>query len=147
MARGQITADITVKVTQGVDGAYKFEYSGQFAQPNGDLNFAAGVARKNAVKIVFGIANGSIDGIQFKSNNNANDGPYWIVEKSKVGADGCPQGPYMGDQFSGIATTAGGRQMHVINKNDDGKKYRYMLRFDLNGVTVVHDPDNDNGKG
>jgi len=145
MARGEITADVTVKITQTGEGEYKFEYSGQCAKPNGDLNFAEGGALKNTVKIVFAIAEGSVAGIRFKSNSKADGGPFWIVEKSKAGSDGCPQGPCKGDQYRVITTTTCGRQMHVINKNDDGKRYRYMLRFDLDGATVIDDPDSDNG--
>lgn len=140
-ARPQLLVDISVKITTDGDGGYTFRYAGDFCQPNGDLDFAVGDARKKTIKIVFSIAEGSVAGIKFQARG---DDAYWIVEKSKTDADGCPQGPYSGDQFTGITTLANGARLQVIDKNDDGKLYRYMLRFDLNGAPVVDDPDTAN---
>jgi hypothetical protein len=138
----QIIADVAVKVTADGKGGHAFEYSGTYAQRNGDLDFSKGEARKHTVKIDFAIADGSVDGIKFKPNG-ANG--FWIVEKIHVGPKGCPEGPYKGDQFKSVTTVAGGKRLHVIDTNDDGKLYRYMLRFDLNGKTIVDDPDTTNG--
>ncbi len=52
-----------------------------------------------------------------------------------------------GDQFTHAATLDGGQRLQVINKNGDGKLYRYSLVFDLNGETVVDDPEMNNGQG
>lgn len=138
----ELTVDVWVSITSDGNGGYRFAYSGKNFRPNGDFDFSKGEPRKHAVKIDFAITDDSVKGIAFKPNG---DDALWIVEKDRAGPDGCPQGPYKGDQFKGIATTANGKRLHVIDKNDDSTLYRYMLRFDLNGETIVDDPDGQNG--
>ncbi|MEZ5894926.1 MAG: hypothetical protein R3C40_06315 [Parvularculaceae bacterium] len=141
-SRPQLLVDISVKITSDAKGGYAFHYAGDFCKPNGDLDFSGGDARKKAIRIVFSIADGSLAGVKFQAKG---DNAFWIAEKCKTGPDGCPQGPYCGDQFTGVTTLAKGAKLQLIDKNDDGKLYRYMLRFDLNGALVIHDPDNQNG--
>jgi hypothetical protein len=92
----------------------------------------------------FSIAAGSAPGIRFKSKGKD---AFWIVEKAKAGPTGEPVKFDGGDQFTQASTIAGGQRLQVINKNSDGKRYRYSLVFDLNGETVVDDPDAQNGHG
>ena len=141
-SRPQLQVDISVKITSNGEGGYAFCYAGDFCKPNGDLDFSGEDARKKAIRIVFSIADGSVAGVKFQAKG---DNAYWIAEISKTGPDGCPKGPYCGDQFTGVTTLAKGTKLLVIDKNDDGLLYRYMLRFDLNGALVIHDPDNQNG--
>ena len=141
--RGQITTEVGLTVTPTSGGGFDFRYSGQFADAHGNFNFAQRGAYGNAVTIVFTIDPASAPGLKFK--------PYgadamWIVEKKVVG-EGSPEGPYRGDQYYGFSTSADGRTLRVMNRNDDGVLYRYALRFDLNGQTVQHDPDSQNGAG
>lgn len=142
--REQITADVAVKITPDSRGGYAFCYTGPYTKANGDCDCSKGEARKCEVKLDFAIADGSVNGIKFKPNG---DEAFWIVDKASVGPKDCPVGPYKGAQFKSITTVAGGKRLHVIDTNDDGKLYRYMLRFDLNGETIVDDPEIGNGDG
>lgn len=81
-------------------------------------------------------------GAKFKSPG---DEAFWIIEKSVVGATGCPNASYQGSQFQDWTTSADRRRLQVLDINSDGLQYRYALRFDIGGQTVTHDPDGSNG--
>ncbi len=140
------TTDATISVTiskgSGGDRRYAFRYAGTFVDEKGNMDFTVDGARKKAVRVKFEIAAPNALGAKFLTQD---DNAIWIVEKDKAGPDGCPQGPYKGDQFTGIATQGGGRTLSLTDKNDDGKVYRYALRFMIDGDTVVDDPEVRNG--
>jgi hypothetical protein len=133
-------ADIIVTVSPNGSGGYYFAYSGPYSDAAGNLDFRK---EKRAVKIDYALST-TIPGLRFKSSG---EDAMWIAEKASLGDATSPRGPYRGDQFKSFATQANGTRMHVIDKNDDGKVYRYALRFDLNGQTVQDDPDVQNGGG
>ncbi|MEZ5920258.1 MAG: hypothetical protein R3C60_02790 [Parvularculaceae bacterium] len=139
------TVNVSVKVAAD-GGAYTFTYSdpsGLF-DSEGNFDFRKPGAKGKPVTIKFSIDNSSVAGIKFqKQGPNA----FWIALKSEVGDNGCPTGPYVGSQFHGFRTEPDQRTLTVLDHNNDGKPYRYALRFDLNGDLVMHDPDGNNGEG
>lgn len=96
------------------------------------------------MRIEFVIAEDSVAGVKFKPYG---DDAFWILEKTLAGPAGEPTGPYGGPTFLPANTHSNGKRLIVIDKNDDGKLYRYTLRFDLDGKTVIDDPDMGNGTG
>jgi hypothetical protein len=137
---GEITALATVNVSADGAGGYTFSYDSPFADSGGNFDFSQGEAAKKSVLIKFKIGQGPA-GLKFQSPG---ENALWIVEKEMVG-DGSPQGPYEGKQFLRFETSADGQNLQVFDLNSDGVKYRYALRFDLNGETIAHDPDIRNG--
>ena len=139
--RGELAANVAVKAVVDASGAATFSYAGDFTDANGNLDFSKEAAG-NTVYITFTLAEGSSAGLTFKP-----EGPdaMWIVDKKNVDPDGSPQGPYQGRQFYGFETSKDGLTFTVTDQNDDGVLYRYGLRFDYNGSTVVDDPDVKNG--
>jgi hypothetical protein len=139
--RAQVDSDVMVSIA--ADGAgYAFSCApGENVDADCNIDFGVGATKGNAVRLTFGIADGSVEGIRFVDQG---EDALWIELKSAIG-ESSPTGPYRGDQFKGFATQEGGRRMHVIDKNDDGETYRYALRFDLNGTIVQYDPDLGNG--
>lgn len=136
-----VNADVTI--SEDGAGGYAFSYKAPFADEKGNFDFSKNGAAFNTIRLSFTIAEGSVAGIKFKSD--ATDA-MWIVEKKNADkASGSPNGPYRGGQFSNFEVTADGRQLTVTDTNDDGVLYRYGLRFDLDGKTVIDDPDMGNG--
>ncbi len=141
--RGEIVVQTSLAVTIDGAGGYKFAYSGEFFDEKGNFDFSKKGAVDNSVNLSFTIADGSIPGLKFKAN--AADA-MWIVDKKDVDpATGSPRGPYQGRQFHSFAVSDDGLTLSVTDENDDGVLYRYGLRFDLGGKTVVDDPDGQNG--
>lgn len=142
------TVPVNAAVTVADDGAggYKFSYSAPFADERGNFDFSKQGAAFNTVKLTFTISAGSVSGLKFKPDGAD---AMWIVDKKNVDATtGSPRGPYRGTQFFDFNVSADGKQLTVTNMNDDEILYRYGLRFDLDGRTVVDDPDmNNGGKG
>jgi hypothetical protein len=139
------TVPVAAAVTIAEDGAggYVFSYQSPFADEKGNFDLSRPGALFNTVKLTFTIADGSVPGVTFKAD--AADA-MWIVEKVNVDkATGSPRGPYRGNQFYDFQVSTDGRQLTVTNTNDDGILYRYGLRFDLDGKTIVDDPDSQNG--
>ncbi|MDZ7628814.1 MAG: hypothetical protein U5J99_10480 [Parvularculaceae bacterium] len=121
-----VNANVEVLVTDLGKGVYRFSFFGDYAKPNGDLDFTA---VKSPVKINFTIHQNSAAGIRFAS---AAEDAMWIVEKSKAGPSGEPEARYQGAQFTEFTrVNANGRKLSVLDRNDDGKTWQYALRFDL----------------
>lgn len=136
-----VNADVTILVDEA--GAYSFAYKAPFFDEKGNFDFSQKGAVKNTIKLTFSIADGSVPGIMFKPTA---DDAMWIVEKKNVDeATGSPRGPYRGNQFQGFEVSDDLRQLTVVDNNNDGVLYRYGLRFDVDGKTVVDDPDGQNG--
>ncbi len=138
----ELATQVDVTIQPDGNGGYRFVHEGEFAQANGDLDFSQGRARGRVMRVEFAITESSVAGATFKP---VGDDAFWIVEKALAGPGGEPTGPYFGPTFTNAVTHPGGKRLIVINKNDDGKLYRYMLRFDLDGETIVDDPDTTNG--
>jgi len=138
----ELATQVDVTIQPDGAGGYRFVHAGEFAQSNGDLDFSQGRARGRVMRIEFVIAEDSVAGATFKP---VGDDAFWIVEKALAGPGGEPTGPYFGPTFPQTITHPGGKRLIVIDKNDDGKLYRYMLRFDLNGKLICDDPDMGNG--
>ena len=139
---GAATADVGVTVTPDGPGKYSFKYAGRFADADGNFDFSQEGAKGNVIAIEISI-DSAPPGLKFKSQGSD---AMWIVEKKSVG-DGSPRGAYKGEQFRQFSTSEDGRTLRVTDLNDDGVLYRYALRFDLNGETIQHDPDAQNGQG
>lgn len=132
-----------VTITEDGAGGYSFAYNAPFFDEKGNFDFSQKGAAFNTIELTFTIAGGSVPGIKFKPD--ATDA-IWIVEKVNVDeATGSPRGPYRGQQFSKFSVSADGQSLTVTDANNDGILYRYGLRFDLDGKTVVDDPDGQNG--
>lgn len=141
--RKTIAVDASVTIAEDGAGGYVFKYQAPFSDEKGNFDFSKPGALYNTVKLTFTIADDSIPGVTFKSD--ATDA-MWIVEKANVDKEtGSPRGPYRGNQFYDFRVSTDGRQLTVANANNDGVLYRYGLRFDLDGKTIVDDPDNQNG--
>ncbi len=140
-ARNEIAVNADVTVTNGADGNYAFEYKAPYADAEGNFDFSVREIGDSAVNLTFTIAEGSADGIKFMPEGAD---AIWIVEKAKVD-NGSPTERYVGEQFHDFVVSGDGRQLSLTDDNNDGVLYRYALRFDLNGETVVHDPDTQNG--
>lgn len=138
----EVTAEVTI--SQGEDGKYAFRYSGPFFAENGDFDFSQQGAQGAMVELTFAIADGSLPEMKFRQDPRD---AIWIVEKAKVDpVTGSPAGPYRGDQFSDFRVSEDGRELKLIDKNQDGVLYRYGLRFDRGETLVIDDPDGQNGK-
>ncbi len=131
----------SVSIAKLDEGGYDFTYSGEYSDADGDFDFTK-VDRP--VLVEFTIAPGSLEGLKFKSRG---EDALWIAEKAGLAEGASPEGPYRGAEFASFATEADGMRMRVLNRNDDGKLYRYALRFELNGETIADDPDWQNGGG
>ena len=140
-----ISVPINVRISEDGAGGYTFRYSGLFTDPEGNLNFSVGRANKRDVIINFKISQNSVEGIRFKQDGR--EAMYIALKSDLDDPEGSPQKPYEGKQFSKFETSRDGRTLTVFNANNDSKVYRFSLRFDLNGKTVVHDPDDRNGGG
>ena len=142
-ARKTVPVDAALTIAGDGAGGYVFSYKAPFADEKGNFDFSRKGAAFNTIKLTFTIADGSVAGIRFKPD--ATDA-MWIVEKVNVdAATGSPRGPYRGTQFSDFTVSEDGQSLTVTNMNDDGVTYRYGLRFDLDGKTVIDDPDVRNG--
>jgi len=130
-------------VTGDRASGFDFHYSAPFADEHGNFDFSQKGADGNIIKLSFTL-DGSVPGLRFKPDGRE---AMWIVEKENVGKDGSPTGPYRGQQFLDFKVSDDGLTLEVTDLNDDGVLYRYGLRFDLDGETVVHDPDAQNGGG
>lgn len=138
----QVTAEVTI--SQGVDGKYAFRYSGPFFAENGDFDFSQKGAQGAMIELTFAIADGSLAETKFRQDPHD---AIWIVEKAKVDPEtGSPAGPYRGDQFFDFRVSEDGRELKLIDRNNDGVLYRYGLRFDRGDTLVINDPDGQNGK-
>ena len=138
-ARATVVAAVTIRVQQN-EGAFTFLFDGDFVDQAGNFDFAHQGAKGCQVDIRFSLAEAP-EGMVFKPQGRD---AIWILEKCKCEGD-CPSGPYEGDEFSGFATSDCGQKLSVTDVNNDGELYRYSLRFDYNGQTVVCDPDARNG--
>ena len=126
-----------------VDGTWKFEYGGDpCISSNGDIDFRIGATSRRRLRVKFKIHADSNPGVAFQEDEDA----IWICLKDGVGPDGCPEGPYWGDQFTGFRTQGTTNKVLLFwNANNDRKIYRYMMRFvDGNGTEFQHDPDMEN---
>jgi hypothetical protein len=142
-SQGEVAVAATLKVTEDGAGGYKFAYSAPYFDEKGNFDFSKKGADGNVVRLTFTIADGSVSGLKFKAD--ARDA-MWIVDKKNVDpATGSPRGPYEGRQFHSFAVSADGLTLSVVDENNDGVLYRYGLRFDLGGATVIDDPDGQNG--
>jgi hypothetical protein len=142
-SQGEIAVAAVLTVTEDAAGGYKFAYSAPYFDESGNFDFSQKGALYNRVTLTFTIADGSVAGLKFKPD--ARDA-MWIVDKKNVDpATGSPRGPYEGRQFHSFAVSADGLTLSVIDENNDGVLYRYGLRFDLGGATVIDDPDGQNG--
>ena len=143
--RPAISVSAAVKISQNDAGDYSFSYDAPFFDEVGNFDFSKKGAVFNTVNLTFKIADGSVEGIRFKADPTD---AIWIVEKVNVDeATGSPRGPYRGQQFSDFAVSEDGQTLTLVDTNNDGVLYRYGLRFDLNGETVIDDPDGQNGHG
>lgn len=142
--RPEVDVSVSVKITENQGSSYDFEYSGDYFDSAGNFNFANTNLKGKSVRIHYSIDAQSAAGVQFKQTG---DDAFWIIEESIVGPTGCPGQTYRGSQFQDWVTSADRLQLHVLDLNSDGLNYRYALRFDRNGATIVHDPGgtNDNG--
>lgn len=125
-------------VTEDGAGGYSFRYDAPFADEKGNFDFTQGEAYGKIIVVTFTIADGSVPGLKFKPEG---EDAIWIADKKNVGADGSPTGPYRGEVFHDFKVSADGRSLTVTSDNDDRTLYRYGLRFDLDGQTVIDDPD------
>ncbi len=137
-----IAVNAKLSIFEPAPGVYDFKYDAPFADQDGNFDFSQKGALGRRVNMSFTITDDSGLGVKFKPDGAQ---AIWIVDKKDVGADGSPQGPYNGDQFRNFAVSADGLTLSLFNQNDDGILYRYGLRFDRGSVTVVDDPDNQNG--
>ena len=133
-----------LSITRDAAGIYDFKYDAPFADADGNFDFSKGEPYGKIVRLSFSIVDDGGLGLTFKPE--ARDA-MWIVDKKNVGPDGSPQGPYRGQQWTDFRVSENGRVLFVTDQNDDGVLYRYGLRFDLDGETVVDDPDANNGSG
>jgi len=141
--RGDIAVKADVVVTEDGAGGYDFAYNAPYFDGKGNFDFSQKGALGNRVTLSFTIADGSVAGLKFKPNGAD---AMWIVDKKDVDpSTGSPRGPYEGRQFHSFAVSADGQTLTVVDENNDGVLYRYGLRFDLGGVTVIDDPDGQNG--
>ena len=142
-ARNTVPVNAALTIAEDGAGGYAFTYKAPFADEKGNFDFSQKGAAFNTIKLTFTIADGSVAGIKFKPD--ATDA-MWIVEKIGVdAATGSPRGPYRGKVFSNFTVSEDGQSLTVTDSNDDGVTYRYGLRFDLGGKTVIDDPDATNG--
>lgn len=142
-ARKTVPVNAAVTITEAGAGGYSFSYKAPFFDEKGNFDFSQQGAVYNTIRLTFTIAGGSVPGIKFKPD--ATDA-IWIVEKVNVDeATGSPRGPYRGNQFFDFTVSPDGQSLTLIDQNDDGVLYRYGLRFELNGKTVIDDPDGQNG--
>ncbi|MEZ5915882.1 MAG: hypothetical protein R3C42_09715, partial [Parvularculaceae bacterium] len=74
------TIDVTaaVKISRDSSGNFAFEYDAPFFDRKGNFDFSQDGAFGNAVNMSFEIADGSIDGLKFRSDPRD---AIWIVEK------------------------------------------------------------------
>jgi hypothetical protein len=136
-----VNVPASVKITPDGAGGFNFTYSSPFANANGDFDFTSDKF-DGGVILRFSIDGASVNGIKFKPNGRD---AMWIAEAEQAGQDGSPQSPYRGDQFTNFAVDSSQMNLQVVDRNTDRKVYRYSLRFDLAGGTVVDDPEIKNG--
>lgn len=136
-----IKAEVTVSENEG--GGHSFAYKAPFFDERGNFDFSKNGAAHNNIRLTFTITDDSIPGITFKTQGGD---AIWVVLKKNVDpATGSPRGPYKGEQFADFEVSSDGRSLSVTDYNNDGELYRYGLRFDLDGKTVIDDPDGQNG--
>jgi hypothetical protein len=140
--RSIVDVDVALKVTRNGADDFDFQYTGDYFDAAGNFDFTAGEVLGKSVRIHFAITADSAAGARFQPTG---DETFWIIEKSVVGAAGCPGAPYQGSQFQDLATGPDRLHLDVLDINNDGLQYRYALRFDVDGQTVLHDPDGSNG--
>lgn len=144
-AQKSLSIEAAVRVAEDGVGGYSFSYSAPFFDERGNFDFSREGAAGRSVKVTFKIDDGSVPGLRFNEDGR---NAMWIVDKKDVDPEtGSPRGPYQGDQFSDFVVSEDRQALTVLDRNDDGVLYRYGLRFDLNGVEVVDDPDGQNGGG
>ncbi len=145
--RPTIDANIRVSIkesdqTKTGKKSYEFAYAGDFVDKVGNIDLTVDGARKRAVRVRFEFDPSGAPGAKFLTPG---DNAFWIAAHDELGADRCPKGPYKGNQFVGISTQGSGNSLSFTDKNDDGKVYRYALRFNIGGDTVIDDPEVRNG--
>jgi hypothetical protein len=140
----EITVPAKLTITRDSTGAYDFRYDAPFADADGNFDFSKEGAAGNTIRWSFVIVDDQELGLKFKPQGAD---AIWIVDKKNVGKDGSPEGPYRGSQFQDFNVSEDGKVLSLTNLNNDGVLYRYGLRFDLGGETVVDDPDAQNGHG
>lgn len=142
---GTISVTTKVKITKIGQSEYQFAYDGRFFDSAGNCDFSVPGAKGNTINLTFKIDAGSVPGVKFKS---AGRDAIWIVKKNPNGdPKACPTGPYQGDIFLNFEVSADGSTLTLTDVNNDNGKYRYGLRFDLNGKTISDDPDATNSGG
>jgi len=142
---GTISVTTKVKITDIGQNKFQFAYDGRFFDSAGNCDFSVPGAKGNTINLTFRIDAGSVPGIKFKS---AGREAIWIVKKNPNNdPKACPSGPYQGDIFLDFAVSADGSTLTLTDLNNDSGKYRYGLRFDLNGKTIEDDPDATNAGG
>ena len=139
-----IDVPVNVSIERDASGDFKFRYAASdFSDEEGNLDFTGVSAKGTQVKIHFVIGPGSPEGLTFKREGRD---AMWIIEKAQLkDPNDSPPAPYQGEQFYDFETSRDGKRLMVMNQNNDGILYRYNLRFDFEGGTVVHDPDAENG--
>ncbi|MEX0645685.1 MAG: hypothetical protein WD076_10260 [Parvularculaceae bacterium] len=140
---GIIAAEVGVTVSADGKGGFTFRYSGDYIDEEGNLDLASGAAAENSVRIEISIAGGP-EGLRFKTEGRD---AMWIADAEAVGRNASPRGPYEGEQFTEFSVDSDGQRLSVLDRNFDGRLYRYGLRFDFEGATVMDDPDVQNGTG
>ena len=140
----EIAVDAKLTITKDSSGAFDFKYDAPFADADGNFDFSKGEPYGKFVNLSFTISDDSGLGLKFKPEGRD---AIWIVDKKNVGPDGSPQGPFRGTQFRDFRVSADGKTLSLTDQNDDGVLYQYGLRFDMGAVTVVDDPEVNNGSG
>lgn len=116
----------------------------QFSDEQGNFSFKEITTPGDIVRLEFNIPDNAPPGLRFRAD--ARDA-MWIAPKKEVG-EGSPREPYpVGlSEFFNFRISRDGKRLTVLNRNDDGVDYRYNLRFDFGGDTIVQlDPDIGNG--
>lgn len=142
-AADKISVDAAVTISKNSSGGYAFAYNAPFFDEKGNFDFSQEGANDHIVNMTFKIADGSVDGVKFRSDPHD---AIWIVEKKDVDPNtGSPSGPYRGQQFYNFSVSEDGQTLTLTDANNDGVLYRYGLRFDLDGGLIIDDPDGQNG--
>jgi hypothetical protein len=140
----ELSVPAKLTITRDGAGVFDFKYDAPFSDADGNFDFSRDGAAGNVIRWSFTIVDDQGLDLKFKAKGTD---AIWIVDKRNVGKDGSPEGPFRGTQFQSFSVSDDGKTLSLTNLNDDGVLYRYGLRFDLGGETVVDDPDAQNGTG
>jgi hypothetical protein len=142
MPGNPINADVTVIVWKDNAGTYQYTYCGYIPDTSGNMNFSTGPAKGHPVRIDITIDDRTGDDAKFQTPG---DNAMWVGPLDPGNPTASPAGPYPVTgptaQFTGFATTANRMSVSVTDKNNDGKDYRYALRFEIDGALEQDDPD------